>query len=251
MADEKKSFIVYENWATLIANIPEEQAGEIFKAMCCKKIGTEYSVKDPVAAGIFTMISEQMDADNEKYQAKCEKNRAIAEERERKKHERNTNEHERARTCENDARTYTDNDNDNDNDINKIPAESMNVNYQEIVDSYHELCPDLPKVTKLSDARRKAIRARLRTYSIEDIKKAFELAGKSDFLLGKNNRNWSATFDWILKDTNMAKILDGNYNNRGRPVQRSDITGDPAEAPTSSQEDIDRIARAMRKRGAY
>ncbi|RGB63579.1 MULTISPECIES: hypothetical protein [unclassified Amedibacterium] len=40
------------------------------------------------------------------------------------------------------------------------------------------------------------------------------MAEQSDFLKGANNRNWSANFDWIMKDTNMAKILDGNYINK-------------------------------------
>ncbi len=39
------------------------------------------------------------------------------------------------------------------------------------------------------------------------------MAEESDFLKGKNDRNWSATFDWLIKDSNMAKVLDGNYKN--------------------------------------
>ena len=42
----------------------------------------------------------------------------------------------------------------------------------------------------------------------------FELAESSDFLKGKNGKNWSATFDWMVKDANMAKILDGNYSDK-------------------------------------
>ena len=256
MADEKKSFVIYESWATMLANIPEEQAGQIIKAICCKKLGIEYEIEDQMAAGFFKMIVPQLDKDAEKYAETVEKRKEAIHKRWDKK-QKNKDELEKdTSVIQNDTNelqmnTVSDSVSVSDSDNNKIPTESMNVNYQEIVDSYHELCPDLPKVTKLSDARRKAIRARLRTYSVEDLKKAFAMVEASDFLRGKNGRNWSATFDWILKDTNLAKILDGNYNNRDRPVQRSDITDDPVEAPTSSQEDIDRIARAMRKRGAY
>lgn len=86
------------------------------------------------------------------------------------------------------------------------------INYQQIADMYNDTCVSFPRLTKLSEGRKKAIRARLKVYTIEDFKKVFEMAEKSDFLKGKNNRNWSATFDWMLKDSNMAKILDGNYN---------------------------------------
>jgi len=87
-------------------------------------------------------------------------------------------------------------------------------NVSEVVDLYNELCPSLPTVKSISEARRKAIKARLNTYSIEDFKELFTKAEKSDFLKGSNSRNWSATFDWLIKDSNMAKVLDGNYDNK-------------------------------------
>ncbi len=87
-------------------------------------------------------------------------------------------------------------------------------NYQEIIGLYNDTCVSFPRLTKLSDARKKAIRARLRTYTVDDFKLMFEKAQASSFLKGKNNRNWSATFDWMIKDANMSKILDGNYDDR-------------------------------------
>jgi len=71
-----------------------------------------------------------------------------------------------------------------------------------------------PKLTSLSETRKKAIRARLNTYTVEDLKRLFEIAEQSEFLKGKNDRNWNANFDWLIKDSNMAKVLDGNYSNR-------------------------------------
>ena len=61
---------------------------------------------------------------------------------------------------------------------------------------------------------RDTIKARLKTYSVADFQTMFEKAEASDFLKGKNNRNWSANFDWMIKDANMTKILEGNYDNR-------------------------------------
>lgn len=88
------------------------------------------------------------------------------------------------------------------------------IDYNSVKDAYNTLCPSLPSVKTLSEARKKAIKARLNTYSIDDITEAFRKAEASDFLKGKNNNNWTANFDWILKDANMAKILDGNYDNK-------------------------------------
>lgn len=89
-----------------------------------------------------------------------------------------------------------------------------NIDYQQIADLYNETCVSFPRLTKLSDSRKKAIRARMKQYSLDDFRRMFEMAESSDFLKGKNDRNWSATFDWMVKDANMAKILDGNYNDK-------------------------------------
>lgn len=89
-----------------------------------------------------------------------------------------------------------------------------NVNYQQIADMYNDTCVSFPRLTKLSDSRKKAIKARLRQYSIEDFQRLFTMAEESDFLKGRNGRNWSSNFDWLIKDANMAKVLDGNYADR-------------------------------------
>lgn len=92
---------------------------------------------------------------------------------------------------------------------------AAHINYQSIIDMYNDICISYPKVTKLSEARKKAIKARLRLYNLDDFKKLFTMAEESDFLKGANNRNWSATFDWLISDANMAKVLSGNYKNTG------------------------------------
>ena len=88
------------------------------------------------------------------------------------------------------------------------------IDYKGIVAAFNSICVSFPSVKALSDARKKSIKARLNTYSIDDFKTLFEKAEASSFLKGKNNSNWSATFDWLIKDSNMAKVLDGNYDNK-------------------------------------
>ena len=114
-------------------------------------------------------------------------------------------------------------------EIEKSKSESKKVDYELIVRMYNDTCVSFPRTTTLSDARKKAIKARLNKYSIEDIQRAFDLAEASDFLKGNNGRNWSANFDWIIKDTNIAKILDGNYNNHGSAQGSSTRTYNKAQ----------------------
>ena len=88
------------------------------------------------------------------------------------------------------------------------------VDYKYIICRYNEICKSLPKVTKLTENRKKAIKARLRVYSYDEIVQAFETAEQSEFLKGGNDRNWNADFDWIMTDRNLPRILEGKYNNK-------------------------------------
>ena len=117
------------------------------------------------------------------------------------------------------------NDNENDNDVSYHVScnDSSNVSFtppqkrvdcKEIVDLFNSICVSFPSVRSLSDARKKAIKARLNAYTVEQFKTMFEMAEASSFLKGQNARNWQANFDWMVKDGNFAKILDGNYSDK-------------------------------------
>lgn len=93
--------------------------------------------------------------------------------------------------------------------------------YGAVVQMYNTLCKSFPSVRTLSESRKKAIRARLRVYSMADFETVFKKAEASNFLKGANNKNWSATFDWLIKDANMAKVLDCNYDNDRQPNNNS------------------------------
>lgn len=100
------------------------------------------------------------------------------------------------------------------------------INYQLFADMYNEICISFPRLTKLSDSRKKAIKARLKQYGMEDFRKLFMMAEESGFLKGQNARNWSASFDWLIKDANMAKVLDGNYaDKKGGDTNGTDNQG--------------------------
>ena len=88
--------------------------------------------------------------------------------------------------------------------------------YEEIRDLYNTICTSFPKVRSLSEARKKAIKARMANgYTVDSFRELFQRAQASSFLKGKNDRNWQATFDWLIKDSNMAKVIDGNYEDKG------------------------------------
>lgn len=98
-------------------------------------------------------------------------------------------------------------------DKNRL-EEDKSINYQQIADMYNEICISFPRIRTLSDSRKKAIKARLNKYSVEDLREVFAKAEASDFLKGANGRDWSADFDWLMKDANIAKVLEGKYSNK-------------------------------------
>ena len=107
---------------------------------------------------------------------------------------------------------------DNDRTACSIP-------YSKIQSLFNSLCPSLPRIIRISEPRKKAIAARWREYDkdIEIFKRLFEIAENSAFLKGSNNTNWTANFDWLMKSANMAKVLEGNYNDRHAPKKEQHV----------------------------
>ena len=97
------------------------------------------------------------------------------------------------------------------------PPGSNRIDYMAIKAMYNELCPSFPSCVSMSDARKKAIRARFTSgYTMEHFRILFLKAEASSFLKGHNSRNWIASFDWLIKDSSMAKVLSGNFDDRAQ-----------------------------------
>ena len=122
------------------------------------------------------------------------------------------------------SRIFTEIEKEKEKDLETEREKRKRVTAQQVVDLYNETCVSFPSVRSVSDARKKAIKARLNIYSLDDFRSLFEKAEASSFLRGGNERNWQATFDWLIKDSNMAKVLDGNYDDkssREKPKSRA------------------------------
>lgn len=73
----------------------------------------------------------------------------------------------------------------------------------------------LSMVVNMTEARRKAVKARIAQYDKETVFTVLKKVAASPFLLGCNDRNWKCDFDWIFKASNFTKILEGNYDEKG------------------------------------
>ena len=97
--------------------------------------------------------------------------------------------------------------------LDKIRLDKSNV-CQYLSDIYNSICLSLPKSETISDKTEGAIFNSLEYFGIETFEKVFKMAENNDFLKGKNNSCWTATFDWLINKNNMDKVLKGRYNKK-------------------------------------
>ena len=214
---KKPSFLVYYDNEVVVLRLTDDEAGRLFKSLF--PYGKESIKPDfeesPALAMAFDILSMAIDRDKEKYVKRCETNRKNGRKGGLTKA---TNCKQSLPNGKQGLANLADQDMDKDKDKDMDKGRDS-INYRQIANMYNEICISFPRLTKLSDSRKKAIKARLKQYSVEDFKRLFTMAEESSFLKGQNNRNWLANFDWLIRDANMAKVLDGNYADK-RSVQQ-------------------------------
>lgn len=236
--DRAKGMLISLDIRQQVELLSNEEAGELFKALLAyADEGTPISTENRLLSVVFAGLRSQLDASAENYSKRCEKNRAIAIERERNKREQaaSTNvekEHERARTYTNVTNIRKDNirkDKDNidikkDAKASKEKTDGANAPHSALLDvnafvAYfnEQLVAQgaiIKQVKTVTVKRRSVIEARARENGKEALKTVADKSASSDFLNGKNDRGWLATFDWLMRPNNFVKVLEGNFDNK-------------------------------------
>ena len=232
------SFILYTSYYALIEGLTDEQLGQLTRAIFLYARDGKTINLEPVVRMAFAFIKDNIERNQDKYQAKCEKNRQIALERERKKREArekagNTNVHERARTCENNTNVHErspyDNDNDNDNDVSKETnilepskegiqsasvkteapgggkvSKSQKIDYAAVKEYWNrkhdETKSAMPPITLMTENRKVMVKARVRQCKgdVKTLYRVIDIAMASDFMNGNNKHGWLGKFDWVF-----------------------------------------------------
>lgn len=89
-------------------------------------------------------------------------------------------------------------------------------NRNKVVEIYNTYCVNLPQVQKLTEKRNKSIDNFLKDFSIEQFEEICKIANVSEFLVGNNDRNWKADFDFLMRTDKATAILEGKYNQKKR-----------------------------------
>ena len=105
-------------------------------------------------------------------------------------------------------------------DIYVPPKGETQTPFSEIVALYHQHCPSLAQVAKLTPARQEQIRARWRNElpTLEQWAEYFQAVEASDFLTGRvppsggRQKPWKADIDFLIKQGNVVKMAEGKYD---------------------------------------
>lgn len=229
------SFILYTSYYALIEGLTDEQLGQLTRAIFLYARDGKTINLEPVVRMAFAFIKDNIERNQDKYQAKCEKNRQIALERERKKREArekagNTNVHERARTCENNTNVHErspyDNDNDDeyDNDVSKETnilepskegiqsasvkteapgggkvSKSQNIDYAAVKEYWNrkhdETKSAMPPITLMTENRKVMVKARVRQCK-GDVKTLYRVI---DIAMASDFMNGNNKHGWLGK----------------------------------------------------
>lgn len=128
----------------------------------------------------------------------------------------------------NDQQTTTTNNDNNEikkkktdtcQNSDEFSPEANGCPYQDIVALYHSVLPELPRVVKITAARKSHVKARwVHDFGdIEEWEKYFRIVSTSDFLMGKTRpvnggRTFRADFDFLIKESNAVKIIESKYH---------------------------------------
>lgn len=231
--DRAKGMLISLDIRQQVELLSNEEAGELFKALLAyADEGTPISTENRLLSVVFAGLRSQLDCAAEMYAKRCEKNKAIAIERERNKREQaaSTNVHERARTCTNVTNKIKENKIKENNNIkkdakaSKEKTDGANAPHSALLDvnafvAYfnEQLVAQgaiIKQVKTVTAKRRSVIEARARENGKEALKTVADKSASSDFLNGKNDRGWLATFDWLMRPNNFVKVLEGNFDNK-------------------------------------
>lgn len=266
------SFILYTSYYALIEGLTDEQLGQLTRAIFLYARDGETINLEPVVRMAFAFIKDNIERNQDKYQAKCEKNRQIALERERKKREArekagNTNVHERARTCENNTNVHErspyDNDNDNeyDNDVSKETnilepskegiqsasvkpeapgggkgSKSQKIDYAAVKEYWNrkhdETKSAMPPITLMTENRKVMVKARVRQCK-GDVKTLYRVI---DIAMASDFMNGNNKHGWLGK----FDWIFGNEQNFAKVLE-----GNFNNEPAASQQPQSAAAKAQ------
>lgn len=228
---ERETFIFYRSFRDAFNALDKDVRLRMYEAIIDYGLDLIEPHFEGIEKVLWTLIRPQLEANNKRFENGCKGGAPIGNQNARKQPKDN-----RETTKKQPNNNNNNNNNNNENDIrtlktsfkvssfgaNDAPADHK-IDFEKIKGSWNDEAQKshslMPKLRSMQKQRQKQIAARIREYGEEVFFDAMKKAVASDFLNGKNRRGWIASFDWFVKPTNFAKVVDGNYNDSARKVR--------------------------------
>lgn len=94
-------------------------------------------------------------------------------------------------------------------DKKEIKDKRENTPFEEVVILWNK--SNTPRVERLTNKRKAAIRQLCKDYTLEQIGGVFDQVPKIEWMNGKNDRGWRANFDYVTRADAFLKIFEGSY----------------------------------------
>lgn len=236
---ERESFVFYRSFRDAFRALDKDVRLRMYEAIIDYGLDLVEPHFEGIEKVLWTLIRPQLEANNKRFENGCkggnpnfkkgqpnpyylkgEKNKKDNQKITKK--QPNVNENENVNENVNDIRTLKTSFKVSSFGANDAPADPK-IDFEKIKGSWNDEAQKshslMPKLRSMQKQRQKQIAARIREYGEEVFFDAMKKAVASDFLNGKNRRGWIASFDWFVKPTNFAKVVDGNYNDSARKVR--------------------------------
>lgn len=176
-----------------------------------------------IVEGIITIPNWNKHQTLDAYERKKERDRLYQEERRAKQRALIEKSSDKSSERTSDV-AVSDIDKEEDKDIDKdIDKTDSKISYQLIADTFNDICKSFDRVERISDSRKEDIDAACKKFNFSQIRTAFIKAENSKFLKGEESKGdykFNANFNWIIKEQNLKKILEGKFDNEPEGLEK-------------------------------
>ena len=240
----RDGFIIHNDTLEQIRKMTPQQIGELVLAMDAHYQGEDLSEVSQITDIMMTTISKRMDADAEAYEktiterseagkkgaakrwsdskamatdskAMAKNGKAIANDSKAMANDSKPMANDSGFGFDSDSVPFGKDISGISDEIPRHP-EADPEDLGEVMDAWNGI-ESIPPIKTLGTTRKRLLKARLREYGLPAVLNAVENIRGSTFLQGDNKNQWVITFDWFVKPSNFAKVLEGNYKNKASP----------------------------------
>ena len=238
-----ENFILYAEYWPALSILSDEQRGKLLQAFFHEGgSAAPMPELDQATQGIFLLIQQRLRANREKYEAKCATNKANGSlgGRPRNPEKANGFPEEPNGFSEKPLMptpipipVFEENHPSDDMSASLTGESPPDCPHEKIIALYHEILPELARISIWNDERKKHLRTRWReiwerlrkrgeSHDIEALfdwwRKYFACVKASPFLLGqvtdRSGKAFFADLEWLVKPANFAKVIEGKYLDR-------------------------------------